>query len=176
MTNRFNAPTIRRCATYLAGALVAAVLMAAVTTSGCSKEAPPPPPPAAPPPAPPPPPPPPPPAPPPPAAVGGVTLGSAIGADKKVTTAAESFGPKATIYASIDTTGTGKGTVIKAKWTFAGKKGAVPVNEESQTLDLDGPATNEFHLTKKTPWPKGSYDVEIFLNDNSAAKKSFTIK
>ena len=105
-----------------------------------------------------------------------MTVGNAVGPDKKVTTATDTFGPKATIYASIDTTGSGKGTVLEAKWTFSGKKGAVPVKEESQTVDLDGPATHEFHVTKKTPWPKGSYEVEVFLNGKSVAKKTFTIK
>jgi len=66
--------------------------------------------------------------------------------------------------------------VLKAKWTFTDKKGnAVPVNEETQTVDLDGPATHEFHVSKKTPWPKGAYNVEIFLNDVSVAKKGFTV-
>jgi hypothetical protein len=89
---------------------------------------------------------------------------------------AETFGPKDTIYASVETTGTGKATVLKARWTFTDKKGkAVPVNEESQTVDLNGPATHEFHISKKTPWPKGAYDVEVLLDDKSAAKKRFSV-
>jgi len=142
---------------------------------GCNskKEAPPPAPtvapapPVAPPPAP---------VPPPPAAVGGVTLGKAIGGDKKVAAAATTFGPKDTIYASIETTGVCKATVLKAKWSFTDKKGKViPVNEESLTADLDGPATHEFHINKKSPWPKGAYDVEVFLGDKSVAKAPFSI-
>ena len=52
---------------------------------------------------------------------------------------------------------------------------AVPVNEEAQTVDLDGPATHEFHISKKTPWPKGSYDVEVLLNDKPVVNKKFTV-
>ena len=49
--------------------------------------------------------------------VGTVSLGNAIGADKKVTQASEAFGKKDTIYASVDTTGAGTAT-LKARWTY----------------------------------------------------------
>jgi hypothetical protein len=151
---------------------VALCFLVASSLTGCKKDAPPPPPPAAPAP--------PPAAPPPPApaaaAVAGVSLGKSVGPDKKIAAPAEALGVKDTIYASVETTGVGKGSVLKAKWTFTDKKGnAVPVNEESQTVDLDGPATHEFHVSKKTPWPKGAYNVEIFLNGVSAAKKGFNV-
>jgi hypothetical protein len=152
-------------------AAVAFCLLAALSAIGCKKEAPPPPPPAAPAP----PPPPAAPAPPPPVVVS-VSLGKNVGPDKKISAPAETLGPKDTIYASVDTMGVGKGAVLKARWTFTDKKGGVvPVNEEAQTVDLDGPATHEFHISKKTPWPKGSYSVEVFLNDQSAAKKAFSV-
>jgi hypothetical protein len=149
-------------------------LSTTLSLAGCGKKTPPPP---AEPAAPPPPPPPPAPAPAPAAAaVASVSLGKSVGPDKKVSAPVETFGPKDTLYASVETTGTGKATTVKAKWTFTGKKGnVVPVHEEAQTVDLDGPATHEFHVSKKTPWPKGAYDVEIFLNDVSAAKKTFSV-
>ena len=91
--------------------LVTAALLLGLV--GCKKEAPPPPPP--------------PPAPAPkveappsapaPVAVANITLGKAIGADKKVTAASDTFAKGDTIYASIDTTGQGTAT-LKAKWTF----------------------------------------------------------
>jgi hypothetical protein len=157
-----------------AGALALCLLVASSLTD-CSKDTPAPaPPPLA---APQPPPPPPPPAPAPaPAVVTNVTLGKTLGPDKKVLAPLEILGPKDTIYASIDTTGVGKATAVKAKWTFTDKKGrVVPVNEEVQTLDLDGPATHEFHIAKKTPWPKGTYNLEVFLNNSSVAKKGFSV-
>ena len=154
---------------------LALCLLAASSLVGCSKEAPPPPPQAAPAPPPAPPAPPSPPAPAP-AAVKGVDIGKSVGPDKRISAPTETFGVKDTIYASVETTGVGKTSVLKAKWTFTDKKGnAVPVNEEKQTVDLNGPATHEFHVSKKTPWPKGSYNVEIFLNDVSVAKKGFAV-
>lgn len=107
---------------------------------------------------------------------GSATLGSGVLPDKRVVRSQTEFGPKDTIYASIETMGAGKGT-LKAVWTSPGKKGKpTRVGEDSLTVDLDGTATQELHASKKAGWKPGSYDVEIFLNDKSVAKKSFVVK
>lgn len=140
--------------------------------AGCKKEAPPPPPPPAPAPAPkveaP---------PPAPAvvSVGNITLGKAIGADKKVTAATDTFAKGDTIYASIETTGSGTAT-LKAKWTFHKGDKAADVSEATDTLNATGPAVTEFHVSKPSGWPPGDYQVEIFLGDKSAGVKKFTVK
>jgi hypothetical protein len=172
--NTTSARNIRpSTAGLLAVGAMALSFLAAPLLGGCSKAAPPPP---APPPAAPLPPPAPPPPAPAPAAVASVSLGKDVGPDKKISAPTETLGPKDTIYASVETTGVGRATRLKATWTFTDKKGkAFPVHEEVQTLDLDGPATHEFHITKKTPWPKGAYSVEVLLNDTSAAKKGFSV-
>ena len=107
--------------------------------------------------------------------VGTVTLGNAIGANKKVTQAADSFAKKDMIYASIDTTGSGT-AMLKAKWTY--RKGGQEslVKEDTQTIAPTGPATSEFHISKPDGWPAGDYQVEIFVNDKPASSKAFTVK
>jgi len=137
--------------------------------AGCKKEAPPPPPP--------------PPAPkveapapaPAPVSVASITLGKAIGADKKVTVAADTFAKADTIYASVDTTGTGNAT-LKAKWTYHKGDKTADVSESTDTIAATGPATTEFHVSKPSGWPPGDYQVEIFLGDKSAGAKKFTVK
>ena len=52
-----------------------------------------------------------------PGSIGSATLGNAIGADKRVTTPAETFGTKDTIYASVETTGAGPAK-LRALWTY----------------------------------------------------------
>lgn len=108
-------------------------------------------------------------------AVGTVTLGNAIGASKKVAQAADSFGKKDTIYASVDTSGSGTAT-LKAKWIY--RKGGQEslVKEDTQTITPTGPATSEFHISKPDGWPAGDYQVEIFMNDKPSQKKAFTVK
>lgn len=106
---------------------------------------------------------------------GMVSLGAAIGADKKVTTATESFAKGDTFYVSVDTTGAGTAT-LKAKWTYHKDGQVAVVNEESQTINPTGPATSEFHLSKPDGWPAGEYQVEVFLNDKSVGVKKFAVK
>lgn len=110
-----------------------------------------------------------------PVSVGGVALGSAIGADKKVAQPLETFGTKDTIYASVDTAGTGHAKV-RALWSFVKGEKTAKVDETTIEFDSAGPAVNEFHIAKPSGWPKGDYKVEIFLNDGAVAvTKTFKV-
>ena len=104
-----------------------------------------------------------------------ITLGNAIGAGKKVSQASDSFAKKDTIYAVVDTTGSGTAT-LKAKWTY--RKGGQEslVKEDKQTITPTGPASSEFHISKPDGWPAGDYQVEIFVDDKPARSKAFTVK
>jgi len=103
-----------------------------------------------------------------------ITLGKAVGDDKKISTPAEIFGKRDTIYAAVDTTGTGKAT-LKAKWTYSKGGESTVVNEESRTIDATGPATTEFHITKLDGWPAGDYKVEFLLDDKPIGSKEFKV-
>jgi hypothetical protein len=107
--------------------------------------------------------------------VATITLGNGIGASKKVTQAADSFGRKDTIYASVDTSGTGSAK-LKAKWTYRKDGKEALVKEDTQTITPTGAASSEFHISKPDGWPAGDYQVEIFVDDKSAGTKSFTVK
>ena len=108
-------------------------------------------------------------------AVTAITLGTAVGPDKKVTKGTDNFGPKDTIYASVDTTGSGTAT-LKAKWTYRKNGQEAVVKEDTMTIAPTGAATNEFHISKPDGWPVGNYQVEIFVADKSAGTKTFTVK
>lgn len=107
--------------------------------------------------------------------VSSVTTGSAIGADKKVTAASNSFVSADTMYVSIDTIGTGTAT-LAVKWTYHKGGNVAVVQEDSMTIDATGPATNEFHVSKPDGWPAGDYQVEITLDGQPAGTKSLTVK
>ena len=99
-----------------------------------------------------------------------------MGSDKKVSAAKDSFAKNDTIYASIDTTGSGKAN-LKAKWTYIGADGkVVPVKEDTQTIDATGPATTEFHISKPDGWPAGNYQVEVLQDDRVVQTKKFSVK
>jgi hypothetical protein len=114
--------------------------------------------------------------PPTPLAVGSVSIGKSIDADKKVSNATTSFGVRDTIYAVVNTTGGGSGT-LQAKWSFVKASGGeTSVNENSLSISPTGPAATEFHIAKATAWPKGKYKVEILLNGASAGTTEFEVK
>ena len=103
-----------------------------------------------------------------------VTLGKAIGPDKKVSAPTEAFGKSDTIYASVDTTGSGTAT-LKARWTYLKGDKPTAVDEGSQTISATGPSTTEFHISKPDGWPAGEYQVEILINDQPAGTKKFVV-
>jgi hypothetical protein len=145
-----------------------AMALVAMGLAACKKEAPPPAPaPAPPPPA----------SAPAPAAVGvsSATLGKAVGADKNVSAATESFAKGDTIYVSVATSGSGTAT-LKARWTYASGGKSVPVKEDSQTIQASGPSVTEFHVSKPDGWPAGDYQVEILLGDKVVQTKKFAVK
>jgi hypothetical protein len=107
--------------------------------------------------------------------VGGVALGIAVGPDKKVSAPSETFGAKDTIYASVDTAGTGH-VKLRAVWSYVKGDKTAKVDETTIEFDSTGPATNEFHIAKPSGWPKGDYKVEIFLNDSPTPVMTRTFK
>ncbi|HWA17148.1 MAG TPA: hypothetical protein VG817_11980 [Gemmatimonadales bacterium] len=118
------------------------------------------------------------PAPPPPQplAIASVDLGKSVGADKKVGAPLTTFGTRDTIYASVTTSGVGESANLSAKWSFVkADQSLVPVNETSQMV-AGSASTTEFHIDKKTAWPKGNYRVEVKLNDGVPVTKDFTIQ
>jgi hypothetical protein len=110
-----------------------------------------------------------------PPAVSGVNLGNAIGADKSVVAAAETFAVKDTIYASVATTGAGH-FKLRALWSFVKGDKTAKVNETTMEFDATGPATNEFHVENAKGWPKGDYKVDIFLGDSETPASTKTFK
>ena len=108
-------------------------------------------------------------------AVANLTAGSANGPNKKVTVATERFAPSDTMYVAVDTTGSGTAN-LAAKWTYhKGDKVAV-VQEDKITVNITGPATHEFHVSKPGGWPAGDYEVEVMLDGQRAGSKKLTVK
>ena len=108
-------------------------------------------------------------------AVSSVTAGSAIGADKKVTVATDSFAPSDTMYVSVDTTGSGTAK-LDATWTYSKGGNVAVVKDDSMTINTAGPATHEFHVSKPDGWPAGNYEVDVLLDGRSAGSKKLTVK
>lgn len=106
--------------------------------------------------------------------VSDIQIGKSIGTDKKVSNSTTTFAPTDTMYVSVITDGAAKDAKITAKWMFNGTK---VVKQDSTTISPTG-GTNatEFHIDKKTAWPKGKYTVEVMLNGTSAGTKDLEVK
>jgi hypothetical protein len=105
--------------------------------------------------------------------VTSVDLGTAVGADQKVTSPTTSFSPKDTIYAVVSTTGAASNATLGAKWTY---QDGQTVNDSSQTIAPTGPAVTTFHISKPDGWPAGNYKVEISPDGNMVSSKEFSDK
>src|SRR6266550_9576663 len=106
--------------------------------------------------------------------VSDIQVGKGVGSDKKVSNQTTEFGVRDTMYVAVITDGAAKDAKLTTKWTFNGKQ---VVKESSQTISPTGGTTaTEFHIDKKTAWPKGKYTVEVMLNGVSAGTKDVEVK
>ena len=106
--------------------------------------------------------------------VSDIQVGKGVGSDKKIGDQTTSFGVRDTMYVSVITDGAAKDAKITTKWTFNGKQ---VVKESSETISPTGGTTaTEFHVDKKSAWPKGKYTVEVLLNGVSAGTKDLEVK
>lgn len=108
-----------------------------------------------------------------PVTVTAVDLGSAVGPDNRVSTAATTFKPTDTIYASIATDGAAANVPVTARWTY--QDGQV-VHTETRTLSAPGPTVTEFHISKPGGWPAGTYKVEISAAGAAPQVREFTVR
>jgi hypothetical protein len=106
--------------------------------------------------------------------VSDIQVGKGVGSDKKVADQTTSFGVRDTMYVAVITDGAAKDAKITTKWTYNGTK---VVKESSQTISPTGGTTaTEFHIDKKSAWPKGKYKVEVMLNGVSSGTKDLEVK
>jgi len=105
--------------------------------------------------------------------VTDLSLGTSVGADKKVQKPTDTFSPKDTIFASVSTDGSAPSAVIAVKWTFGDGQ---TVKEDSKTIAPTGPAVTEFSIQKPTGWPKGNYKVDVTVDGKPGPSKTFKVQ
>lgn len=108
--------------------------------------------------------------PPPPEPTATIELGRALGADTRVMAALDTFKGRDTIYASITTQNAAPGAQLIATWTHVESGATVKVDTGAVA------AINEFHISKKSAWPAGSYKVVLSSDGKTLGERSFTVK
>lgn len=104
--------------------------------------------------------------------VTDVTLGSAVGLDKKILRPQDVFRPEDTVYVSVVTAGSSSNTLLSARWL----RGAQVLVETTQAIAPAGTATSEFHVSKPGGFEAGEYDVEILVEGKPVSKRRFTVQ
>ena len=102
--------------------------------------------------------------------VSDVQLGTAVGADNRVSAPATSFAGTDTIHASVATDGAGGD--LTARWTF--QDGQV-VDTQDKTIPA-GAQVTDFSISKPDGWPAGKYKLEVLNNGMVVQTREFDIK
>ena len=105
--------------------------------------------------------------------VTDVTLGRAIGTDKRVTNETDDFRARDTIYVSIVTEGSAREARLTARWTY--QDGQV-VDESSQTIAPSGTTVTEFHVARPSGWPAGNYTLRVLLDGREVESEEFEVQ
>jgi hypothetical protein len=105
--------------------------------------------------------------------VAGVMIGKRIGENKLITEPTFQFGPRDTVYVSVNTQGAPESAELTAVWRFQGGK---LVDSSSQKIAPQGEENTEFHVSNPKGWPAGTYSVTIYTNGDSTDTKAFVVK
>jgi hypothetical protein len=105
--------------------------------------------------------------------VTALTLGSAVGTDKKISEAKTVFGLKDQIFVAVDTKNAAASAELVAKWTAA--DGQV-INENTINFSPTDDASSIFKISNAKDWPEGKYKVDITLNGKPAQSAEFEVK
>ena len=100
-----------------------------------------------------------------------IQLGKSLNPDNSVGTFTTSFSPRDTVYLSVLTTASGRGT-LETKWYY----GSTAVSEMKKEVSYRGAAATEFRFHNTAGLPAGSYRVEVFLDGKPAGERSFRIE
>ena len=112
------------------------------------------------------------------ASVTAVDLGTATGADMKITAPKTTFAPKDTIIAAVSTSTSDPMASVPgklgAKWTHVDSNQTV--HEESKDVNFTGSGVTDFQISKPDGWPTGKYKVEISMDGNVVQSREFEVK
>jgi len=96
--------------------------------------------------------------------------------DKEGTQETAVFANNQTFYCIVQLANAPDDTKVKAEWTAVLVEGAAPNTKIDAAEKTVGDATLTFDLTGTKPWPKGSYKVDLYLNDKLDRTLEFQVK
>ena len=113
-----------------------------------------------------------------PVGVTNIELGSAVGADMKITMPKSTFAPKDKIMVAVTTKTTDPAATVPAKvgakWTHVDSNQTV--HEDARDLQLTGEQVHDFEITNPAPWPTGHYKVDVTVDGYTVQSRDFEVK
>jgi hypothetical protein len=100
-----------------------------------------------------------------------IQLGRTLNPDNSVGTFTTTFKPRDTVYLSVLTGASGKGT-IETTWYY----GSTKVSDMKKDVSYHGGAATEFRFHNTAGLPVGSYRVEVFLDGKPEGERVFRIE
>jgi hypothetical protein len=100
-----------------------------------------------------------------------IQTGKSLNSDNSIAVLATTFKRNDTIYASVLTDGTGRGT-LSARFSYGGRV----ISEPQKPVSYKGSAATEFHIEYSGGFPPGDYDIELFLNGTSVGTRRVRVE
>ena len=96
--------------------------------------------------------------------------------DAEGTQPTTTFAPNDTFYCLVTLGNAPDDTTVRAVWTAVEVEGTDPNTVIDESSVDSGSGTLEFNLTNSSPWPVGSYKVDLYLNDTLDRTIEFTVQ
>lgn len=89
---------------------------------------------------------------------------------------ATTFEPTDTVYSLVTLANAPDSTALKAVWTVVDVGEVAPAGEMIDEVEIEaGSGTHYFNLTPSSPFPAGSYKVDIYLNEELTETLEFNV-
>jgi hypothetical protein len=86
------------------------------------------------------------------------------------------FSTQDTFYAVVDLDNAPDDTNVRAVWYAVDVEGENPETKINETQINTGSSQLHFELENTSPWPKGDYKVELFINDKLEQTLEFQVE
>jgi len=81
-----------------------------------------------------------------------------------------------TFYLLVDLSNAPEDTTVKSVWTAVEAEGVEPNFAIDESSITSGDGTVTFDLTNESLWPTGTYQVEVYLNDELDRTLAFEVR
>lgn len=98
--------------------------------------------------------------------------GKSTGPDQSL---AEAFSPSDTIRAEVKTVNARAGTGVLARWVYLEGNSKIVITESTHLIDDGGTDVTQFSVGKPTPWPAGTYELEVGLDGKIQGTARFKV-